>query len=114
MYFEDRGRTGEIATPQSMYTVLRGAGTDGPAEVAIEDLFGLSVYFRGGMALDALRVEVGDDTFVEILREYYARNAGERVSTAEFQEIVEEVGGADALAVLDSWLFGTELPPFPE
>jgi aminopeptidase N len=112
MYFEDRGLPSQIE-PRGMYAALQGAGTEGPAEVPIDELFGLSVYFRGGMALHALRVEVGDDVFGEIMAAYYERNAGERVSTAEFQAIVEEIGGADAAAVLDDWLFGTELPDFP-
>ena len=38
-----------------------GRRSIGPAEVPIDELFGLSVYFRGGMALHALRIDVGDD-----------------------------------------------------
>ncbi len=96
-----------------MYAALRG-DTTGPAEVPIEDLFGLSVYFRGGMTLHALRVEVGDETFREILATYYERFAGGDVTTAEFRDLVGELAGADAVAVLDDWLYGEALPPFPE
>ena len=113
LYFEDRDLLGTIE-PRGMYAALDRAQTVGPAEVVIEDLFGLSVYFRGGMTLHALRVEVGDDTFREILSEYYRRNEGERASTQEFLDIVEELGGEAAVATLDAWLFGSELPPFPE
>ena len=111
MYFEDRGLPSDIE-PQGMYDALRD-GTSGPAEVPIEELFGLSVYFRGGMTLHALRVEVGDDVFGEILTEYYARFAGGDVTTAEFVDLVDDIAGADAVAVLDDWLYGDELPPFP-
>jgi aminopeptidase N len=112
MYFEDRGLDSQFA-PSNMYQILETEETVGPAEVPIDEMFGLSVYFRGGMALHALRTEVGDDLFRTILRTYYERNAGEQVSTDEFQAIVEEIAGPDAVTVLDAWLFGTELPPFP-
>ena len=99
--------------PVALYDVLRVTDAKGPAEVAIEDLFGLSVYFRGGMALYAVDTAVGRETFVEILRAYYEQNAGESVSTEEFQAIVAEIGGDEAADVLDEWLFGAELPAFP-
>ncbi|MFT6763005.1 MAG: aminopeptidase N [Candidatus Aldehydirespiratoraceae bacterium] len=71
------------------------------------------MYFRGGLALHALRIEIGEDDFVEILRTYYERNSGEAVSTAEFQQVVADVSGEGAVDVLNDWLFGTDLPPFP-
>ena len=111
MYFEDRGLSSDIE-PRGMYAAL-GNASIGPAEVPIEELFGLSVYFRGGMALHALRVEVGDEVFGEIMQAYYAGNAGERVSTEEFLAVVDDVAGDDAVAVLDDWLYGTDLPDFP-
>jgi aminopeptidase N len=112
MYFEDRGLNADV-DPRGMYAVLEEADAGGPAEVSIEDLFGVSVYFRGGLALHALRIEIGEDDFVEILRTYYERNSGEAVSTAEFQQVVADVSGEGAVDVLNDWLFGTDLPPFP-
>ena len=112
LYFEDRGLSSDIE-PVGMYAALRG-GSVGPAEVPIEELFGLSVYFRGGMALHALRVDVGDDVFGEILRAYYERFAGGDITTDEFLEVVDEIAGPDAVGVLDEWLYGDELPDFPE
>ncbi len=112
LYFEDRGLSSSI-DPVGMYAALRG-GTTGPAEVPIDDLFGLSVYFRGGMALHALRVEVGDDVFREILAAYYDRFAGGDITTVEFLDLVSEIAGPDAVAVLDEWLYGDELPDFPK
>jgi len=111
LYFEDRGLSSDIE-PVGMYAALRG-GSIGPAEVPIEELFGLSVYFRGGMALHALRVEVGDDVFREILVTYYERFAGGDITTDEFVDVVDEVAGPDAVAVLDAWLYGDDLPDFP-
>jgi aminopeptidase N len=112
LYFEDRGLSSDIE-PVGMYAALRG-GSIGPAEVPIDELFGLSVYFRGGMALHALRVEVGDDLFGEVLVAYYERFAGGDITTDEFIEVVDEIAGPDAVAVLDDWLYADELPDFPE
>ena len=112
MYFEDRGLASDIE-PRGMYAALRD-GSIGPAEVPIDELFGTSVYFRGGMALYALRVEVGDDVFAEILAEYYDRFAGGDVTTDDFLGVVDEIAGSDAVSVLDDWLYGDELPAFPE
>jgi aminopeptidase N len=112
MYFEDRGLDSQFV-PESLYRILESEETVGPAEVPIDEMFGLSVYLRGAMALHALRTEVGDDSFREILRTYYERNAGEQVSTDEFLAIVAELAGSDVVTVLDAWLYGTQLPPFP-
>jgi len=112
LYFEDRGLSSDIE-PVGMYAALRG-GSIGPAEVPIDELFGLSVYFRGGMALHALRVEVGDEVFREILVTYYDRFAGGDITTVEFLDVVAEIAGPDAVAVLDDWLYGDDLPAFPE
>ncbi len=112
LYFEDRGLSSDIE-PVGMYAALR-SGSIGPAEVPIDELFGLSVYFRGAMALHALRVEVGDDVFGEILAVYYGRFAGGDITTVEFLDVVDEVAGPAAVAVLDDWLYGDELPDFPE
>ena len=112
LYFEDRGLISDIE-PIGMYAALRG-GSIGPAEVPIDELFGVSVYFRGAMALHALRVEVGDDVFREILATYYERFAGGDITTDEFLEVVDEIAGPDAVVVLDAWLYGDELPDFPE
>jgi aminopeptidase N len=112
LYFEDSGTASDIE-PRGMYAAL-GTGSIGPAEVPLDDLFGMSVYLRGGLALHALRIEVGDPVFREIIAAYYARFAGGDVTTNEFLDLVDEIAGSEAVAVLDDWLYGDELPVFPE
>ena len=46
------------------------ARSSAPALPPRHDLFPLSVYNRGAMALQALRLRVGDPTFFRILRTY--------------------------------------------
>jgi len=77
-------------------------------------LFDGRVYTRGAMTLHALRARVGDDTFLSILRAYYARHAGGVASTDDFIAVAEEKSGEDLTAFFQSWLFETALPPIPE
>lgn len=75
-----------------------------------EDLFDGAIYNRGALTLHALRVELGDKAFFELLREWHARNAGRAVTTAEFVALAEEVSGSDLGAFFDRWLFEAPLP----
>jgi aminopeptidase N len=72
------------------------------------------VYERGGLTLYALQVEVGDDTFTEILRTYFERFNGKSVTTDDFVDVAEELSGKDLDALFAAWLLETDLPPFPK
>ncbi|OLF04538.1 hypothetical protein BLA60_40315 [Actinophytocola xinjiangensis] len=72
-----------------------------------------AVYYRGGMVLHALRVEVGDDTFLTILRDWARSRAGGYGDTAEFTAHAERIAGRDLSAVWDAWLYSTGKPPAP-
>lgn len=112
LYFEARDLDSGLDA-DAMYFLLEGGAYDGAAEVDIRDLFGASVYFRGGLGLHALRVEVGDDVFRQILRTYYERFQGGHVTTGQFLDLVSELGGPAARDAIDPWLFGRDLPLFP-
>ena len=53
------------------------------------ELFSDSVYDRGAMTLQALRVEVGDATFFRILRDWFAQHRYGNATTAEFIALAE-------------------------
>jgi aminopeptidase N len=84
------------------------AGDPGPAA-----LFGTSVYQRGALTLHALRVEVGDDTFFEILRTWTDRYAYGVASTADFVALAAALSGRDLGELFDSWLYREALPELP-
>lgn len=75
---------------------------------------GPSIYNRGAMTLHALRITVGENTFFEILSEYYAAFAGGNANTDDFIGIAEQVSGTDLTELFDAWLYSVGLPPFPE
>ncbi|SCX38211.1 Peptidase family M1 [Klenkia marina] len=76
-------------------------GDPGPAT---EDLFGEAVYVRGAATLAALREEVGDDAFTDLLSRWTTGRAGQAVTTDEFTGLAAEVAGTDLTDFFDGWL----------
>lgn len=74
---------------------------------------GALIYVRGAMTLHALRLEVGDDVFFEILRTYCERFAYGNVSTADFIATAEEVSGESLRDFFDLWIYQPALPELP-
>ncbi|MEZ5373533.1 MAG: hypothetical protein R2704_12525 [Microthrixaceae bacterium] len=68
------------------------------------------MYQRRGLTLKALREEVGDEQFFEILSTWAADHRLGTATTDEFLELVEQVGGADAAELVRSWLTDPEPP----
>lgn len=57
------------------------------------------------MPLQALRGEVGDDTFFRILRRWYAENRYGNVTTADFIALSERVSGQQLDTLFSAWLY---------
>jgi aminopeptidase N len=110
---EDRG------TPQEIF---QATYDDIPADNAfwsvvignpgVDHLFDDAVYVRGAMTLQALRNEVGDDDFFQIIREWAASKSGGNGTTPEFIDLAEEISDQQLDDLFDLWLFtGTKPPP---
>ncbi|GAA4704248.1 M1 family metallopeptidase [Phytohabitans rumicis] len=84
-----------------------------PGDPGPVDLFDDSVYTRGAMTLQALRVTVGDADFWKIVRQWYARNRNGHGSTAEFVRLAERVSGEQLDALFQAWLFTDTKPAHP-
>ena len=84
-----------------------------PGDPGPEELFQPTVYLRGGLAVHALSIEIGDETFRTLLREWAERHDDSTASTADFQALAEELSGADLDGFFDAWVHGDELPPLP-
>jgi aminopeptidase N len=78
-----------------------------------DDLFNASVYRVGAMTLHALRLDVGDEAFFEILRTYVDRYGGAAAGTDDFVSVAEEMSGVGLTELFDAWLFGEDIPEFP-
>jgi len=85
-----------------------------PENPTVSDLFGDSVYERGAWVLEALRLQVGDDTFFKILRTYYDRYKYGNATTDDFIAVAKEVSGQDLKRVFDDWLYSNRVPAMPK
>ncbi len=84
-----------------------------PDDPRAADLFNASVYERGGLALAALRDEVGDERLFAMMRAYTARFSGRTVDTEAFIELVGEALGSSAADLIRAWVQDPIVPPFP-
>jgi aminopeptidase N len=57
------------------------------------------------MTLQALRTEVGEDTFFGILRAWYEENKYGNVTTADFIALSERESGRQLDALFQEWLY---------
>ena len=101
-------------TMAGVHAQLSAVGAGPPAGIEVEELFGMSVYFRSAATLHALRLHTGDDTFYELLRTHYDRSAGGTTNTGEFFGIVDEFAGSEAVDLVESWLYDAAVPEFPQ
>jgi aminopeptidase N len=85
-----------------------------PGKPSSRDLFNRGVYWRGALTLHALRLQIGDEAFFEILKTYYARYAYGNVTTADFIAVAEEVSGQSLGEFFEAWLYDPFLPEIPE
>jgi aminopeptidase N len=74
-------------------------------------LFNGTIYYRGGMTLEALREKIGNDAvFFEIMRRQAQANRFGTVSTPEFVTLAEQVSGLDLDKFFQAWLFAPGKP----
>ncbi|MDZ5445648.1 M1 family metallopeptidase [Micromonospora sp. 4G57] len=85
-----------------------------PGKPGVANLFGESVYQRGGMTVHALRVAVGDAAFFTILRTWAEEKKNGNGTTAEFRALAERVSNKQLDKLFDAWLYGTERPAEPK
>jgi aminopeptidase N len=74
------------------------------------DMFDGSVYERGAMTLQALRVKLGDDTFFPMLRAWHASKRYGNASIAEFTAFASSYAGRDLSAFFQTWLYDAGKP----
>ncbi|MFQ3568527.1 MAG: M1 family metallopeptidase [Aggregatilineales bacterium] len=102
--FFELGMRGEQLQRQQAVIVPPGAPRP-------DNLFNVGVYLRGALTLHALRLQVGDEVFFAILREYYARFRDSNARTADFIAVAEEVSRQPLGDLFDDWLYAPSVPP---
>lgn len=81
-------------------------------QAALDGIFDSTAYVRGAWTLHALRLEVGDELFFQIIRTYYDRFKGGNATTADFIAVAEEVSG-QPLAIIPTGFYYEEAPELP-
>ena len=84
-----------------------------PGDPGPNQLFHPQVYLRGALTLHALREQVGDEAFFNLIRTYYESYRDENVRTEDFIDIAERIGGLDLSTFFDDWLYQVEIPDIP-
>jgi aminopeptidase N len=93
----------------------RQNGPVSTGDPTVASLFGFESYDGGAVVVHALRIEIGDTAFFELLRRWVADNIGTSQPTTAFIALAEEVSGRDLGQFFDDWLYSADLPDtFPE
>ena len=73
-------------------------------------LFNGTVYYRGGMTLEALREKIGDVTFFALLKDWVRLNRFGTVTTPQFIALAERESGQSLKAFFDAWIYQDAKP----
>ena len=75
-----------------------------------EFLFNGTIYYRGGLTLQALREKVGDCAFFRILRTWAEQHRYGNATTPQFIALAESISGIDLGHFFEVWLYQPEKP----
>lgn len=67
-------------------------------------------YQKGAWFLHMLRIDLGEDTFWRVLRQYYQTYQLSNANTDDFKAVAEEISGKDLTTFFQQWLYNTEIP----
>ncbi len=99
------------------YQAVVDAGLDAPANQPVsaytDETYGPLVYSKGALFFDALRSQVGDDVFFQILRQYYQRYQYGIATGEGFLQVAEEVSGQDLQPLYEKWILSPVVTPGP-
>jgi aminopeptidase N len=75
-----------------------------------DSLFSGAVYFRGAMAVQALRNRMGADGHGRLLRAWLRSHRNGNASVDDFIALAEQVADTELDGFFDVWLYGSEVP----
>jgi aminopeptidase N len=81
-----------------------------PGDPTAAHLFNGAVYDRGALALHALRMAVGDDTFFATLRAWAAGQRDGTGTIEQFEALAGQLSGQNLSQLFTTWLFATGKP----
>jgi aminopeptidase N len=79
----------------------------------LEQIYSSGVYVRSSLAIHALRIEVGDDIFFKILKEYFKLYKNSTAGSKEFTQLAKKISGKNLDSFFKKWLEDKTLPDIP-
>jgi len=76
-----------------------------PGDPGAANQFHGAVYDRGALAVHALRLEIGDEAFFELLREWLVQHRSGHATIEDFLALAEKVSGEQLDELFRTWLF---------
>jgi hypothetical protein len=76
----------------------------GPVSDFSQGEYGAFVYGKGPLFFHALRQEVGDETYFEIMQRYYEQYKYEIATSEDLLQTIEQVSGQDIAPLYETWL----------
>jgi len=110
----DGGAEALEARVKRSYRRARSAGIRSPADPGVDQVFSGRTYVRGALALHAIREELGDELFFQVLTAWASEKRGGNGNTQEFQAVAERTSGRDLESLFAEWVHGDVLPDVPE
>ena len=71
-----------------------------------------NAYTKGGLVLDMLRHQLGEDAFYRGLKHYLEMNRGKNVVTADLSKAIEESSHTNVDQFFSQWVYGAGAPKF--
>ncbi|NIM19818.1 MAG: T9SS type A sorting domain-containing protein [Candidatus Latescibacteria bacterium] len=95
------------------YMAVRDLSSGFPGSVYDpDDLFNITVYWKGAWVLHMLRRVMGDSAFFQALSDYASTHGYENALTADFQAVCESASGESLSWFFDQWVFGIGRPHY--
>ena len=76
------------------------------------DLFDTHLYQKGGLVLNLLRSQLGEELFWKSINTYVSRHRGQSVETLDLIRAIEDTSGRNMRRFFDEWVFGAGYPEF--
>jgi hypothetical protein len=97
---------------QRPYERAKNLGQDRPVAGSVADFsegeYSTIVYGKGALFFDALRRQVGDDTYLKIMQTYYADYKYKIATPDDLFGVIERVSGQDVGPLRKAWIEGGE------
>jgi aminopeptidase N len=78
----------------------------------LEYLFSALTYEKAGCVLQTLRTYIGDDAFLQGLRDWYSSFQYGNICTDDFREVMEAASGAELGPFMEQWIYSPGYPEF--